>query len=90
MSLIQGDRIRKFNAIRQSAIDMAVGMTTNWSLQVEKFKLFCRPPRTPDYVAADALARGVVGKDVFKTLKKVGLVPLARCENGYRQISNSK
>jgi TRAP-type C4-dicarboxylate transport system substrate-binding protein len=44
----------------------------------------------PDYAAADALTQGEVGKDIFKTLEKAGVVPLAWGENGYREISNSK
>jgi TRAP-type C4-dicarboxylate transport system substrate-binding protein len=44
----------------------------------------------PDYAAVDALTQGEVGKSIFATLDKAGVVPLAWGENGYREISNSK
>ena len=44
----------------------------------------------PDYAAIDALTQGEVGKDIFATLDKAGVVPLAWGENGYREITNSK
>jgi TRAP-type C4-dicarboxylate transport system substrate-binding protein len=44
----------------------------------------------PDYAAIDALTQGQVGKSLFTTLDKAGVVPLAWGENGYREISNSK
>ena len=90
VSLIQGDQTREFSAIRQGVIDMAVGSTINWSPQVKELNLFSMPFLMPDYAAADALTQGDVGKDIFKTLEKAGVVPLAWGENGYREISNSK
>jgi tripartite ATP-independent transporter DctP family solute receptor len=90
VSLIQGDQTREFSAIRQGVIDMAVGSTINWSPQVKQLNLFSMPFLMPDYAAADALTQGEVGRDIFKTLEKAGVVPLAWGENGYREISNSK
>ena len=90
VSLIQGDQTREFSAIRQGVIDMAIGSTINWSPQVKELNLFSLPFLMPDYAAADALTQGEVGKDIFKTLEKAGVVPLAWGENGYREISNSK
>ena len=90
VSLIQGDQTREFSAIRQGVIDMAVGSTINWSPQVKELNLFSMPFLMPDYAAADALTQGDVGKDIFKTLEKAGVMPLAWGENGYREISNSK
>ena len=37
----------------------------------------------------DAVTQGDVGKQIFATLDKAGVVPLAWGENGYREISNS-
>ena len=90
VSLIQGDQTREFSAIRQGVIDLAIGSTINWSPQVKELNLFSLPFLMPDYAAADALTQGEVGKDIFKTLEKSGVVPLAWGENGYREISNSK
>jgi len=90
VSLIQGDQTREFSALRQGVIDMAVGSTINWSPQVRALNLFSLPFLMPDYAAVDALTQGEVGKEIFKTLDKAGVVPLAWGENGYREITNSK
>ncbi len=90
VSLIQGDQTREFSALRQGVIDMAVGSTINWSPQVKELNLFSLPFLMPDYAAVDALTQGQVGKHIFKTLEKSGVVPLAWGENGYRELTNSK
>ena len=90
VSLIQGDQTREFSALRQGVIDMAVGSTINWSPQVKQLNLFSLPFLMPDYAATDALTQGEVGKSLFQTLEKAGVMPLAWGENGYREISNSK
>ncbi|MDD2609139.1 MAG: DctP family TRAP transporter solute-binding subunit [Giesbergeria sp.] len=90
VSLIQGDQTREFSALRQGVIDMAIGSTINWSPQVKQLNLFSLPFLMPDYAATDALTQGAVGKSLFQTLEKAGVVPLAWGENGYREITNSK
>ena len=89
-SLVQGDQTREFSAIRQGVIDMAVGSTINWSPQVKALNLFSLPFLFPDYAAVDAVVQGHTGKEIFKTIDKAGVLPLAWGENGYREISNSK
>ena len=90
VSLIQGDQTREFSALRQGVIDMAVGSTINWSPQVKELNLFSLPFLMPDYAAIDSLTQGAVGKQIFQTLEKAGVVPLAWGENGYREVTNSK
>ena len=90
VSLIQGDQTREFSALRQGVIDMAIGSTINWSPQVKALNLFSLPFLFPDYAAVDAVTQGAVGQQIFQTLEKAGVVPLAWGENGYREISNSK
>jgi len=89
-SLVAGDQTREFSAIRQGVSDMAVGSTINWSPQVKELNLFSLPFLMPDYKALDALTQGEVGKSMFATLEKAGVVPLAWGENGFREVSNSK
>jgi len=89
-SLVQGDQTREFSAIRQGVIDMAVGSTINWSPQVKALNLFSLPFLFPDYEAVDAVVQGQAGQEIFKTIDKAGVLPLAWGENGYREISNSK
>jgi len=88
-SLVQGDQTREFSALRQGVIDMAVGSTINWSPQVKSLNLFSMPFLFPNFKAVDAVTQGEVGQEIFKTLEKGGVVPLAWGENGYREISNS-
>ncbi|MEJ8854683.1 DctP family TRAP transporter solute-binding subunit [Variovorax robiniae] len=90
VSLIQGDQTREFSALRQGVIDMAVGSTINWSPQIKQLNLFSLPFLMPDYAAIDALTQGEVGKEIFSTIEKAGVVPLAWGENGYREVTNSK
>lgn len=89
-SLVGGDQTKEFTAIRQGAIDMAIGSTINWSPQVQQLNIFSMPFLMPDYKAIDALTGGEVGKDLFKILESKDVVPLAWGENGFREVSNSK
>ena len=90
VSLVQGDQTREFTAIRQGVIDLAIGSTINWSPQVKELNLFSLPFLMPDYAAIDALTQGDVGKQIFATIDRAGVQPLAWGENGYREITNSK
>ena len=89
-SLVGGDQTKEFTAIRQGAIDMAIGSTINWSPQIQQLNIFSMPFLMPDYKAIDALTGGEVGKDLFKILESKDVVPLAWGENGFREVSNSK
>lgn len=89
-SLVGGDQTKEFTAIRQGAIDLAIGSTINWSPQVVQLNLFAMPFLMPDYKAMDALTGGEVGKELFKILAEKNVVPLAWGENGFRELSNSK
>jgi TRAP-type transport system periplasmic protein len=89
-SLVGGDQTKEFTAIRQGAIDMAIGSTINWSPQVQQLNLFAMPFLMPDYRAIDALTRGDVGQELFKVIESKDVMPLAWGENGFRELSNSK
>lgn len=90
VSLLQGDQTREFSALRQGVIDIAIGSTINWSPQIKQLNLFSLPFLLPDHAAIDALTQGKVGEQLFGTLEKAGVVPLAWGENGFREVSNSK
>ncbi len=89
-SLVGGDQTKEYTAIRQGAIDMAIGSTINWSPQVKELNIFSMPFLMPDYKAIDALTGGAVGKEIFKILESKDTVPVAWGENGFRELSNSK
>ena len=88
--LVGGDQTKEFTALRQGAIDIAIGSTINWSPQVKELNIFSMPFLMPDYKAIDALTGGEVGKDLFKLLSTKDVVPLAWGENGFREVTNSK
>jgi len=89
-SLVGGDQTKEYTAIRQGAIDMAIGSTINWSPQVKELNIFAMPFLMPDYKAIDALTQGEVGREIFRILESKDTVPLAWGENGFRELSNSK
>lgn len=90
VSLVSGDQTKEFTALRQGAIDLAIGSTINWSSQVKELNVFALPFLMPDYRAIDALTQGDVGKALFTLIAGQDVVPLAWGENGFRQLSNSK
>lgn len=89
-ALVAGDQTREFTAIRQGAIDLAIGSTINWSPQVKELNLFSLPFLMPDYRAIDTLTQGEVGNELFEIIEKNGVLPLAWGENGFRELTNSK
>jgi TRAP-type transport system periplasmic protein len=89
-ALVGGDQTKEFTALRQGAIDMAIGSTINWSPQMKELNIFSLPFLMPDYEAIDALTQGEVGEDLFELLAQRNVVPLAWGENGFREISNSR
>ena len=89
-SLVNGDQTREFTAVRQGAIDLAIGSTINWSPQIKEFNLFSMPFLAQDHAGLDALTQGEIGKEMFALVEKAGVVPLAWGENGFREVTNSK
>jgi tripartite ATP-independent transporter DctP family solute receptor len=89
-ALVGGDQTREFTALRQGAIDLAIGSTINWSPQIKELNLFSMPFLALDHAGLDALTTGEVGKEVFALVEKAGVVPLAWGENGFREVTNSK
>ncbi len=89
-SLVGGDQTKEFTAVRQGVIDLAIGSSINWSPQVKQLNLFSLPFLTPDHAGLDKLTQGEVGKSLFSTLEKQGVMPLAWGENGFRELSNSQ
>ena len=89
-SLVGGETTREFTALRQGSIDFNVSSVINWAPHVKELNLFLLPFLVPDEKAFDALTTGQVGKELFATVQKQGVEPLAWGENGAREISNSK
>ena len=88
-ALVNGDQTREFTAVRQGAIDLAIGSTINWSPQIKEFNLFSMPFLAQDHAGLDALTQGDIGKEMFALVEKAGVVPLAWVDNGFREVTNS-
>jgi len=89
-ALVNGDQTREFTAVRQGAIDLAIGSTINWSPQIKELNLYSMPFLAVDHAGLDALTTGDIGKEMFALVDKAGVVPLAWGENGFRELTNSK
>jgi tripartite ATP-independent transporter DctP family solute receptor len=88
--LVGGDQTRELVAMRQGVIDMAVFSTINISPQVREMNLFSLPFLLGDSRGFDAIIRGDIGQELFRTLATRDVVPVAWGENGFREVSNSR
>jgi tripartite ATP-independent transporter DctP family solute receptor len=89
-ALVGGDQTKEFTAVRQGAIDLAIGSTINWSPQIKELNLYSMPFLAIDHAGLDALTQGEVGRETFALVEKNGVIPLAWGENGFREVTNSK
>ncbi|MDY0746715.1 TRAP transporter substrate-binding protein [Paucibacter sp. R3-3] len=76
--------------VQGGTLEIMTGPTSNLVGLIKEFALFDLPYVVPDYKAADALLDGPVGQALFAKLETVGLVGLGYCENGFRNMTNSK
>ncbi|MBP8294901.1 MAG: TRAP transporter substrate-binding protein DctP [Burkholderiales bacterium] len=89
-SAVAGDPAREFAALREGAIDMAVGSALNWAIQVDALNVFALPFLVGDSKALEALLRGEVGVMVMRAIETAGVMPLAWGENDFREISTAQ
>ena len=86
-SLVQRDPAREFSALHDGAIDLSVGSTLAWSMQVPELNLLALPWLIPDEVALDALLGGDIGGRLSARLEVAGVVPLAWAANGFTALA---
>lgn len=89
-ALLQGKQTNWFQAVAEGSIDFAVESTINSSPVVKSHNLFSLPFFINTYENLDKIENGEAGKKLFEEMEKLGVVPLAWGENGFRQITNSK
>jgi TRAP-type C4-dicarboxylate transport system substrate-binding protein len=89
-TLTQRDPAREFAALRDGAIDLAVGSAASWALQVKELNLIALPWLVPDLDALDALLRGDVGARLSAALSAAGVVPLAWAADGFRELATRR
>ena len=87
-SLVQRDPAREFTALRDGAIDLAVGSTLAWSAQVPELNLLALPWLIPDEVALDALLGGDVGARLTVFVETAGVMPLLLSGNGFTALAS--
>ena len=85
-SAIAGDPLREFAALREGAIDLAVGSVLNWADSVKPLHLFALPFLFASPRALDVVIGGEVGAEVMKLVADAGVVPLAWGHNDFRDV----
>ncbi|PWS37535.1 C4-dicarboxylate ABC transporter [Falsiroseomonas bella] len=88
--LVGGDQTRELVAMRQGVVEFAVFSTINISPQIREMNLFSLPWLLNDHRGFDAIINGPIGEELFATVARRDVVPVAWGENGFREISNSR
>ena len=89
-ALVQRDPAREFAALRDGAIDLAVGSTTSWAMQVKELNLLALPWLVPDRDALDVLLRGEVATRLSAAIEAAGAMPLAWAGDGFRELATRR
>ena len=89
-ALMAGKQTNEFLIHRQGVADFCFASTINWSTTIKPLNLFNLPFFFPDYKALDAVTQGEVGKQLSDMLQAKVVTVLGLCENGFREITNSK
>ena len=89
-TLTQRDAAREFGALRDGAIDLAVGSATSWAAQVVELNLIALPWLVPDLDALDRLLHGEVAKRLSAAVLAAGVVPLAWTGDGFRELATRR
>ena len=88
-TLTSRDPAREFGALRDRAIDLAVGSTLAWSQQVPQLYVLALPWLVPGTSEMHALLEGEVGKRLAAALESRGVVALAWGENGFIDLASA-
>jgi TRAP-type C4-dicarboxylate transport system substrate-binding protein len=89
-TLTQRDPAREFGALRDGAIDLAVGSATSWAAQVVELNLLALPWLVPDFDALDRLLQGEVGMRLSAAVLAAGVMPLAWTSDGFRELATRR
>lgn len=89
-ALLKGAQLRSPEMVAEGVIDCAYESTINSSPVIPQMNIFSLPFFINTFENLDKMEEGQTGKAIFKAMERVGLVPLAWGENGFRQVTNSK
>lgn len=86
-TLSNRDPAQEFAALRDGAVDLAVGSTLFWSVQVEALSVVGLPWLAGDPQALAALLTGPVADALMTAVERAGVVPLALAPLGSRGLA---
>jgi TRAP-type C4-dicarboxylate transport system substrate-binding protein len=89
-ALAQRDAAREFAALRDGAIDLAVGSAATWAAQVPVLNLVALPWLVPDADALDALRQSDVATMLAARVEAAGVVPLAWASAGFSELASAR
>ena len=89
-TLAQRDPSREFVALRDGAIDLAVGSASNWSSHVKELNLIALPWLFPDRGALELVLKGDVGARMSDRIEAAGIVPLASVSDTFRELATKR
>lgn len=89
-ALVQRDPSREFVALRDGAIDLAVGSASNWASHVKELNLIALPWLFPDRNALERALDGDVGAKLSSRIEAAGIVPLAWVGDGFRELATKR
>ena len=89
-TLVQRDPAREFGALRDGAIDLAVGSATSWAAQVVELNLIALPWLVRDFDALDLLLHGEVAMRLSAAVLAAGVLPLAWTGDGFRELATRR
>jgi TRAP-type C4-dicarboxylate transport system substrate-binding protein len=88
-SAVAGDPSREFAALRDGAIDLAIGSALSWSESVKSLHLFALPFLFNGPRNVDAVLRGAVGAELLQSVNAAGVIALGWGDNGFRELSTA-
>ena len=86
-TLTQRDPAREFAALREGAIDLAVGSASTWAPQVPELNLLALPWLFADLSAVDRVLEGEVGTRLSGAVQSAGVVPLAWASDAFHELA---
>ena len=89
-ALVQRDPAREFVALRDGAIDLAVGSASSWASHVKELNLIALPWLFPDKNALERTLKGDVGTKLSNRIEAAGIMPLAWVSDGFRELATKR
>jgi TRAP-type transport system periplasmic protein len=88
-TLVSRDATREFGALRDRAIDLAVGSTLVWSAVVPALNVLALPWIVPGADELEALLGGEIGRRLSTSLESSGVIALAWTGNGFVDLAST-